>query len=108
MAVKKNLKNSTIEDVYDTQNALDTGILGSVAVPTKTTTPQKTTGIFGEAEGYQNNVTNTVDFYNKDTLGSILGMTDPINQDRRRRKAQEVLGKQGFGVQSSILGGSQF
>lgn len=122
MAVKKNLADPyTIEDIYDTQNALDKGILGSVNVPTTTTTTHTEKG------GWQNmnrsdttTQSNPNDLFNNDpnfnktpnggtnTFGSILGMTDAINANRKKRAEQDKASGQGFGLSSSILGGGAF
>ena len=110
MAVKKNLADPyTIEDIYDTQNALDKGILGSVNVPTTTTTTHTEKG------GWQNmnrsdttTQQNPIDPYGKDNFGSILGMTDAINANRKKRAEQDKTAGQGFGLSSSILGGGAF
>lgn len=121
MAVKNNFKNGySYADIYDTQDALDKGILGSVSVPTTTT--ETTT----EKGGWQNmNRSNTTSSsadelfnndpnFNKDkagngyTFGSILGMTDAINANRKKRTEQDKTAGQGFGLQSSILGGGPF
>lgn len=108
MAVLNKIKNASLEDVYDTQNALDKGILSQVTVPVVNSTT------YTEKGGWQNlNRSNTVssnadELFNKDNLGSILGMTSAIDANRKKRTEQAQAGQAGFGPQASILGGGQF
>jgi len=114
MAVKKNLADPyKIEDIYDTQNALDKGILGSVAIDTKFSGNQGST--FTKTLNYNNNANTSSVFEPNNnstiagnTFGSILGMTDAINANRKKRAEQDKSSGQGFGLSSSILGGGAF
>lgn len=111
MAVKKSIKNGySYEDLYDTQTALDKGVLGSVGVLTNEIAGKGGNAYSTVSEQQYNNNPN----FNKDaagkgyTLGSILGMNDPIEANRKKRAEQDKAAGQGFGVSSSILGGSAF
>lgn len=107
MAVKKRLADGyTYEDLFDTQEALDKGILGSVAAGT-TTTYERGTGFFNKNEvSGEGRVSDWMG--NKDTLGTILGKTDAIAANKKRKKEQTLTGASGFGSSNSILGGGGF
>lgn len=79
----------TFNDIFETQDFLDTNPNSSVKV----------------GESY-NDYGLTENFANKDTLGSILGLTDQINAYKKRKDTQKQTATQGAGRSTSILGGS--
>lgn len=80
---------ATFGDIFETQDFLDTNPERSVKV----------------GESY-NDYGLTENMANKDTLGSILGLTDQINAYKKRRDTQKQTAAQGAGRSTSILGGS--
>jgi len=107
MAVRKRLEDGySYEDLFDTQEALDEGILGSVAAGT-TTTYERGTGFLnkGDISG-SGRVSDWM--ANKSTFGTILGKTDAIAANKKRKKEQTLTGASGFGSSNSILGGGGF
>ena len=48
------------------------------------------------------------DYANKDNLGSILGQTEPILANKKRKQEQQATREQGKGINQSILGGGAF
>lgn len=111
MAVKKKLyANSSFSDIYDTQEALDKGILGSVAIPTTLTYQDEVAGggFLGLGTKMETRTKSYDETATKDTLGSILGQTNAIEANRKKRAEQVKTAGQGFGLQSSILGGGPF
>ena len=108
MAVKKKLLDGyTYEDLFDTQEALDSGLLNQVSAGT-TTTYQKGTGWLNKNEISGGSGVKSDWMANKDTLGSILGQTDAIAANRKRRLEQQKMAQAGVGTQQSILGGGAF
>lgn len=108
-AKKKNYDikdNYNINDMFETQDALDDGILGSVVAGTRTTY-ERGTGWLNENEISGNGVDSDA-YANKDTLGSMLGMTDQIALHRKRRNEQRANKSNGFDLSSSVLGGGGF
>ena len=112
MAVKKNVNKGPIswEDVFDTQEALDSGILGSVTAGTETKVSSNT-GFYGV--GSSRSETSGDYQANKDDFGSMLildGMSasTAIDANKKRKKEQEKTRQAGFGGTQSILGGSGF
>ncbi len=111
MAVKNNFNNGnfTWEDVFNTQDALDNGILGSVAAGTTTT---KKTLPWYERSG-SDSTTSTANFSaNASNFGSMLSMNNGMDAStgiaayKKRRNEQTLLKSQGVGNTQSILGGS--
>lgn len=108
MAIKKSFNDGNFNwnDVLDTQDALDKGILGSTtAGKMKSTTTNKL--LIGP-----NDVTSaTYDIQaNKDTLGSLLSLggvdaSTGIAAYKKRKLEQTNLANQGVGQSQSILGG---
>ena len=103
MAVKKNLMNGySYQDLFDTQDALDSGDLSSVNAGTKSWRVQQSfLGVKGNAAGGTGPQTA-----NASTLGSILGQTEAIGAYKKRKQEQQGLAKQGVGQSQSILGGT--
>ena len=113
MAVKKSLKNPyTYQDLFDTQAALDSGELKSVAdVATKTTTVNKRSGFLGgmmdfaQGAGGMSPTTESVPIgADKESLGTILGYNKELDANRKRRQEQQ----KAAGLSNSILGGGAF
>lgn len=105
MAVKKILADGhSYQDLFDTQDALDQGILGSVDVGTKSWSAQQSfAGIKGsKAGGTSRWMAGASD------LGTILGQADAIAANKKRKKEQNMAGANGFGGSNSILGGAGF
>ncbi len=106
MAVKKTLMDGyTYQDMFDTQEALDSGLLNQVSAGT-TTTYKKGTGWLNKNEISGGSKSDWM--ANKDTLGSILGQTEAIAANRKRRLEQQKMAQAGVGTQQSILGGGAF
>lgn len=107
MAVKKILADGySYEDLFDTQEALDSGSIASSRAGT-TTTNSVGKGWLNKGD-ISGEGTTTGLYANKDTLGSILGMTDAIAANKKRKKEQTMTGNAGFGASNSILGGGGF
>lgn len=107
MAVKKRLEDGySYEDLFDTQEALDNGILGAVSAGT-VTTYERGTGFLnkGDISG-DGKVSDWM--ANKSNFASILGKTDAIAANKKRKKEQTLTGASGFGSSNSILGGGGF
>ena len=105
MAVKKTLMDGyTYQDMFDTQEALDSGLLNQVQAGTKTWSSQQSfAGIKGNKAGG-----TSAWMADKDTFGSILGQTDAIAAFKKRKLEQQKMAQAGVGTQQSILGGGAF
>lgn len=109
MAVKKKLLDYTYEDLFDTQEALDTGILNQVNVGTYTTTTSGSKGFLGFGKGRPKTSEPMDLMANKDNLGSLLGLSDAIAANKKRKQEQlKVSSQAGLTGQQSILGGGAF
>lgn len=107
MAVKKSLLGGyTYQDLFDTQEALDTGKLKDVEAAVEVTTHTQEDPIFGI--GLKSWETRRNVYASKDDLGSILGQTEAIAANKKRKEEQKIKAQQGFGTAQSILGGSAF
>lgn len=109
MAVKKNFQNGSsllnYKDIYDTQDALDSGILGSANI---STTKQYTDG---SNNFFSLNSKRTRDItFNEnatsDTLGSLLGQSEILNSYKKKKQEQTDAAKKGISTSQSILGGT--
>ena len=106
MAVRKSLLGGyTYEDLFDTQAALDTGALDKSLVAQKTSQDQLS---FLGIKGNKSTPYNTNTFGNSENLGSLLGQTDAIAANKKRKLEQQKMAQNGYGVQQSILGGGAF
>lgn len=105
MAVKKTLMDGyTYQDMFDTQDALDSGDLKQVQAGTKTWSAQQSfLGIKGSKAGGTG-----AWMADASTLGSILGQTDAIAAYKKRKLEQQKMAQAGVGSQQSILGGGAF
>jgi len=111
MAVKTNWNNQKTvnwDDVFDTQEALDSGILGSVTAGTQTDITSNT-GFFGV--GASRNETTGGYKANKNDFGSMLEIDGVdasvgIAANKARKKEQSNERAQGKGLSQSILGGT--
>lgn len=109
MAVKKSLMDGyTYKDLFDTQDALDSGSLGQVQYGTETRSGTSLhRGLFKMIGiGGGDKTTNLM--ANKDNLGSLLGQTDAIAAFKKRKLEQQKMAQAGVGAQQSILGGGAF
>lgn len=94
----------TYQDMFDTQEALDSGLLNSVNAGNKAWSVQSSfMGIKGAKAGGSGPITATAD-----TLGSVLGQTDAIAAFKKRKLEQQKMAQAGVGTQQSILGGGAF
>lgn len=101
MAVRKNLIDYTYQDLFDTQEAMDTGMLNQVQAGTKSWSK--------EGSFFTHGASGTSPLMaTKDTLGSILGQTDAIAAFKKRKLEQQKMAQAGVGTQQSILGGGAF
>ncbi len=115
MAVKKpkdNFSNGkfTWEEIFDTQDALDNGILGSVTAGTisQKSSDEKFLGMnINAADGYAAKAydANSSDFGSMVSIGGQSG-ADGILSYKKRRSDQIKTRNQGVGTSQSILGGS--
>ena len=115
MAVRKSLMGGyTYKDLFDTQEALDTGILGQTSIGTLTTKPKRDKGFLGlgfgaERQGEVDRRATTRDIMvGADALGLELNQEGPIAANRKRRLEQQKMAQAGIGTQQSILGGGAF
>jgi hypothetical protein len=109
MAVKKSLMDGySYKDLFDTQDALDSGELNQTQYGTETRSGSSLhRGLFKMIGiGGGDKTTNLM--ANKENLGSLLGKSDAISAYKKRKDEQLKTGQQGFGAQSSILGGGGF
>lgn len=95
----------TYQDLFDTQDALDSGLLDSVNAGTITTTRDIP---WYKRDGASSTNTTTNLLANKDNLGSILGKSDAISAYKKRKVEQQKMTQAGVGAQQSILGGGAF
>jgi hypothetical protein len=106
MAVKKNFNdgNFSWQDVFDTQEALDTGILGYATAGTLTET---NTDKFRDTKDSLTSDVQTKDLGSMLNMQGNIGAQEGIDAYRRRKLDQAKLSKQqGTGQSQSILGGS--
>lgn len=111
MAVKTNWNNQkqvSWDDVFDTQEALDAGILGSVTSGYQTDITSNT-GFFGvgasrneTTKGYQANAGDFGSMLDIDGMSAATG----IAANKERKLEQKKTKAQGKGVSQSILGGT--
>lgn len=101
----------TFQDLFDTQDALDNGLLNSVEVGTITKT-KKNKGFLGFGADRPEDVAKTAQtspwMADANSLGSILGQTDAIAAFKKRKLEQQKMAQAGVGTQQSILGGGAF
>ena len=112
MAVKKNLLEGTIsyKDLFDTQDALDTGILNSVTAGSITKSGRTAGTPFKNAEDYSNTTDITA---NKENFGSVLQGLNPdmgnaLGAYKKRRLEQTNAARSGSGIAQSVLGGGAY
>lgn len=98
----------TYQDLFDTQDALDTGILNQVKYGTQTRTGSDPFRKMFQAIGIPGGSATKDLMANKDTLGSMLGQSDAIAAYKKRKLEQQKMAQAGVGVQQSILGGGAF
>lgn len=110
MAVKKKLEDGYyMKDLFDTQDALDDGTLGNVTIPYTSTYEDTVAGGFlGLGTKEVTRTSRGEETATASTLGSILGKTEEIDSNRRRRKEQKDIKNMGFSQGNSILGGAGF
>ena len=111
MAVKKSLLNGyTYQDLFDTQEALDTGILGGVKYGTETTSTRMESpiGSINISNRLFGGPTTTDLYANKENLGAVTNQSDAIAANKKRKEEQKLKAQQGFGTSQSILGGGAF
>lgn len=111
MAVKTNWNNQKTvswDDVFDTQEALDAGILGSVTAGTQTDITSNT-GFFGvgasrneTTKGYKAGAGDFGSMLDIDGMSASVGIA--ANKDRKLKQKQTK--DQGNGLSQSILGGT--
>ena len=103
MAAKRSLlgQQNTLQDFFDTQDALDNGSLDQSTVGR--TNFHQDGSFFTHGKDWYND-TNA----NKDNFSSILGgdVGNSVAAYKKRKLEQQGLGKQGVGQSQSILGGS--
>jgi hypothetical protein len=97
----------TYQDLFDTQEALDTGLLKQVQAGTQSWS-KTGSGIFGTSLGASTAGGTRSIMAGAGDLGSILGQSDAIAAFKKRKVEQQKTAQQGFGIQQSILGGGAF
>lgn len=96
----------TPEELLDTANAMDEGILGSVK--SGTVTKRTDERFLGMNINQDNSSTSDYEVKSAQELGSILGQSDLISTNRKKRLEQQKAAGQGIGSKQSILGGGSF
>jgi hypothetical protein len=106
MAVKKSLLSGSysLNDLYDTQNALDSGAINKVETGTKSWSAQQSfLGIKGKSVGGTSSILG-----DKDNFASLLSTNDSLSVGayKKRKSEQTNLRSQGVGQSQSVLSGT--
>lgn len=105
MAARKTLMEGYLpQDLFDLQDQLDAGTVDYANVGTKTWGAKSSMlGMTTASAGGTGAL-----LADKNTLGSLLGMTNEIAAYKKRKQEQQKMKQAGFGSQQSILGGGAF